>query len=156
MQQQFERSLEVPGAPELVWEAITDVNRVTSWVSIVGSAQEVEHLSRYKAVLADRLGPFKLRADLDIDVREAEAGRLLRAYATGEDRQVRSRISVELELSLSPRDRGTLVDMRGQYEVTGRPATLGASSIRKKANKILDEFFSNAENELASLANRQQ
>jgi hypothetical protein len=37
----------------------------------------------------------------------------------------------------------------GSYEVTGRPATLGAGAIRKKAGRIIEEFFGSAERALS-------
>jgi carbon monoxide dehydrogenase subunit G len=45
---------------------------------------------------------------------------------------------------------GTTVAVTGSYEVTGRVATMGSGVIRKKADKILAEFFANAERELAT------
>jgi carbon monoxide dehydrogenase subunit G len=36
----------------------------------------------------------------------------------------------------------------GAYEVSGRVATLGAGAIKKKAGRILDEFFGSLEREL--------
>jgi carbon monoxide dehydrogenase subunit G len=38
--------------------------------------------------------------------------------------------------------------VKGQYEVTGRVATLGASMIRTKGEKMLEEFFTAASREL--------
>jgi carbon monoxide dehydrogenase subunit G len=95
------------------------------------------------------MGPFKLRADLDIEVGERVAGERIRARGDGEDRQIGSRLIIDVTLALSEDGDGTAVDVRGSYEVTGRPASLGASSIRKKASKVLAEFFGSAERALA-------
>ena len=141
MRQEFGERVRLAAGREAVWETIGDIPTVLSWISIVGSAEEVEPDSRYRAVLEDRLGPFRLRADLDIDVTEREPARRIRARADGEDRQIGSRLIIEVELALEEDDGGTAVDVHGSYEVTGRPASLGASSIRKKASKILAEFF---------------
>jgi carbon monoxide dehydrogenase subunit G len=151
MKEQFEQSISVSGHPGLVWSRIVDVDRVASWVSIIGSAKEIEHLSRYRALLEDRLGPFRMRADLDITIDAVQPERLLRARAVGEDRQVGSRLAVEVELMLTRQNEGSVITVRGHYELTGRPATLGASSIRKKADKILEEFFHSAQEDLASV-----
>jgi carbon monoxide dehydrogenase subunit G len=128
---------------------LTDVPRLVSWVSIVDDAKELAHLERYTAVLLDRIGPFKLRADLDITVSEVEAGRHIRVQASGEDRQVASRIGIDATLDLTQSDGGaTTVSVEGTYEVVGRVATLGAGMIKQKATKILDEFFGRAGAEL--------
>lgn len=147
----FARELRVPRTPDAVWSVMTDVDRLVSWVSILEEAHTEEELAQYCATLQDRLGMFSLRADLGITVDAYEQPRWLRASAEGEDRQVASRITVGLELELVELDggTGTRLHVSGNYEVTGRVATLGASTIRRKADKVLEEFFSNLAGELA-------
>ena len=137
----FSRELELSASAESCWAALTDVPRLVSWVSILDSGREIEPLARYEAVLADRVGPFKLRADLDIRLTDVQPPVAARVHAGGEDRQVGSRITVEAALKLVAGESGTTVTVDGTYEVSGRVATLGAGTIRKKADKILDEFF---------------
>lgn len=144
----FERTLDVAASPEHTWTTITDVDRVASWVSVVGSVETLQELARYTAVLADRLGPFALKADLDVAVTDLDVGRSISFRAEGEDRQVASRIQVEATMDLIPSERGTEVSVAGHYEIGGRVAALGASTVRSKAAKILDEFFGAAEREL--------
>lgn len=144
----FARSLEVRAAPEAAWTALLDIDRLVAWVSILEQAAVQEPLARYSATLADRLGPFKLRADLAIAVSDAEPPRFVRVKAAGEDRQVSSRISVEATVALEPAGTGTRLEVAGHYEVTGRVATLGAGTIHKKAERVLEEFFTNAAREL--------
>ena len=145
----FERQLQVSASPADCWKTLTDVPTLVGWVSVLDQAHEHEHLERYSAVLADRLGPFRLRADLDITLSDVEEQRMVRVSARGEDRQVASRISVDAVLLLEPQEAGTLVAVEGSYEVAGRVATMGAGTIRKKADRILDEFFENAAAALA-------
>lgn len=147
---QFVRTIAVaPDAPTC-WGVLTDVERIAGWVSIVGPVEELEHLRTYTAVLEDRMGPFRLRADLDIQITDVVDQRSLSLRAAGEDRQVASRIAVDATLRLDgePDGHGTSVTVDGSYQVTGRIATLGASMIRSKAQKLLDEFFAAAEREL--------
>jgi carbon monoxide dehydrogenase subunit G len=121
-----------------VWSALLDFQRVASWLSIVGEVREVEPGRRYGAVLEDRVGPFALRADLAVSVTADEPR--LRVEASGEDRQVASRITAVVDLSLADEDGGTRVSIGGGYDITGRIATLGAGAIRKKGDHVLDEF----------------
>ena len=72
--------------------------------------------------------------------------------AGGEDRQVASRIAATIELRVEPDGNGTSLEVSGRYEVTGKVATLGAGAIRKKGDKILQEFFDSASKELGNAA----
>lgn len=146
---EFARTLNISSSAEAVWNVVTDVDRVASWVSVLGDVETEVPLSSYRAKLTDRLGPFRLTADLAVDVVELDEGSTIRFAADGEDRQVASRIQVDARLTLVPAGSGTDVRVEGSYEVTGRVATLGASMIRAKGEKILDEFFANAARELA-------
>lgn len=142
---EFERSLLVASDPESVWKTITDVDLVVSWLSVVRSVTEEERLRRYTAVLEDRVGPFRLKADLSINTDEVKEGEHLVARAEGQDRQVGSRLRVEASLTLCDAPDGTRLDLKASYEVTGRVASLGDSTIRRKAASLVEEFFSNAE-----------
>lgn len=145
----FARELQVTADAASCWKVLTDVALLSSWVSIVHDTEELAHLERYKAVLQDRVGPFSLRADLAIDVEVPEPERLIKVRAEGEDRQVGSRIAVEATLSLEPgTGAGTRVLVQGRYQVTGRAASMGSGVIKKKADKILQEFFASASAEL--------
>ena len=145
----FSRTLDVAATPEDCWKTLTNVPTLVRWVSVLSDAHEDEHLSHYTAVLMDRLGMFRLKAVLDINVTDVEEFRSIRVSAEGEDRQVASRITVDAVLRLEPLQEGTKIDVDGTYEVAGRVATMGASTIRKKADRILAEFFTSAERELA-------
>lgn len=150
MYQDFTKDMRIAAAPQAVWAALLDVQRVASWLSIVRDVREVEPLRRYTAVLEDRVGPFALRADLTVAVEPDEAARSLKVTAAGEDRQVASRINATLDVSVAEDAGATLLAVRGRYEIAGRMATLGAGAIRKKGEKVLDEFFANAARELGT------
>lgn len=145
---EFRRNLTVSAPLERAWETITDPQRVAGWVEVIDDVEEVEPLARYRGVLADRLGPFRLAADLELTVVDLQSPTHIVFRAEGEDRQVASRIRIEASLTLKESPAGTDVDLDGSYEVTGRVATLGAPMIRSKGEKILDEFVAAARKEL--------
>ncbi len=147
MQQDFAMTIRLDASPDAVWDAVRDVHRVALWLSIVREVRDVEPPRRYSALLEDRLGPFAMRADLALTV-ETSAPRRLRVSAGGEDHQVASRIAATIELAVEPDGTGTSLEVTGRYEVTGRVATLGAGAIRKKGDRILEEFFASASKEL--------
>ena len=149
---EFRRELTVLASPEESWKSLTDVPLLVSWVGIVEDATEIQPLDRYSAVLMDRLGPFKLRADLDIVVTDVTPGRSISFRASGEDRQVGSRLVIEATMDIQPREpQGTTARFQGFYEVTGRVASMGSGTINKKADKIMGEFFSAAESALGTV-----
>lgn len=139
--QEFRRYVVVNLRRSQAWEVLLDVQTVAGWVGLIGQVKEVSPLSRYQAELSDRVGPFRLRADLQVNITGIEEGSAVVLEAEGEDRQVRSRIKVNLTMRLSDVDHNsTGVEIKGRYEVTGRVATLGAALIRHKAEGILDRF----------------
>jgi carbon monoxide dehydrogenase subunit G len=149
--QEFAKTIRLDTNPDAVWDAVLDVHRVASWLSIVREVRDVDPPRQYAALLEDRLGPFAMRADLELTV-EIRDGRRLHVSAAGEDRQVASRIAATIELAVEPDGGGTKLAVTGRYEVTGKVATLGAGAIRKKGDKILQEFFDNASKELGVAA----
>lgn len=145
--------LDIPAAFDAAtcWKVLTDVPRLASWVTVIGDVMELSWLEHYRAVLLDRLGPFKLKADLDVTVSEVKNAEHIRVQAVGEDRQVSSRIGIDATLVLEPQPSGgTAIEIVGTYEVVGRVATLGAGMIRQKADKIIDEFTQHATEALGS------
>lgn len=142
---EFERSLTVERPAAECWEVLTDVKTVAGWVTVVGSVEEVDHLAAYKAVLTDQFGPFKLHADLGIAVTDLNEGSSIAFRAKGEDRQVSTSIVVDGAMSLEPQDSGTTIHVKGRWNVIGTVATMGSGTIRKKADTIMEEFFSAAE-----------
>lgn len=150
MFQEFTKTIRLSASPATVWDAMNDVRRVASWLSIVRDVKDVDPPRRYSALLEDRLGPFSMKADLALGV-DADADRQrMHVEAAGEDRQVASRISATIDIALEPQDAGTGVTVTGRYEITGRIATLGSGPIRKKGDKLLEEFFTNLGRELGA------
>ena len=148
MHQDIARSVVVAAPRARVWDALLDFRRVASWLSIVGDVRELDPLRRYTAVLEDRVGPFALRADLNVTV-SAQDPRL-RVEASGDDRQVASRIHATLDLALTEEGDATRVEVTGGYDITGKIATLGAGAIRKKGEHVLDTFVESLTRELGS------
>jgi len=137
----FHRDLSVTSDPQKVWDTITDVPQLVSWVSIVEDVNELAPLEKYTAVLMDRLGPFKLRADLDVTVSDVKAPESLKVHAEGEDRQVGSRLVIDATLTVRGTDSGSTITADGAYEVSGKVASMGPGTINKKAEKIMEQFF---------------
>lgn len=141
---EFDRTIDVKSTPAEVWDRILELDCIAGWVKIIQDVEETAHLAEYTAVLMDSLGPFRMSADLDIEVTEYVYPILIKFTADGEDRQVGSRIWVDATLDLKVDGTGSQLQFHGEYEVTGRAATLGASMIRSKASALLDKFEAGA------------
>src|SRR4029078_13189769 len=89
-----------------------------SWLAVVRDVREIEPLKRYTTVLQDRVGPFAMKADLTIDVAADAAARTLRVSGSGDDRQIASRISASLEVTVTPESDGCALHVKGRYEIT--------------------------------------
>lgn len=137
----FEQTVQVNGTPDEVWALITDVPRLVGWISVLEDARTIEDLAHYTAVIQDKVGMFKLRADLDIRVTEKVQGERIVVHAEGEDRQVGSRILIDATVTMSPGPDATDVRVGGRYSISGSAATLGLSTIRRKGDKVVKEFF---------------
>ncbi len=124
---------------------LTDVQRVAGWVSVVNHVDEIVPMEKYAAVLTDSFGPFNLNADIAVDVLDVEEGTSIHFKGSGKDRQVSTNITVEARLELSADADGTMIHAHGSWHVLGTVATMGGGTIRKKAEKIVDEFFAAAE-----------
>ena len=137
----LEREIVVEATPSEVWGKLIDLPTVAAWLPFLHSITEQERLSCYEGILEDRVGPFSLKADLLITVVELDEPKSIAIKAVGEDRQVRSRITIDAAVHLRDQGNGsTEVRISGTYEVTGKVATLGAGLIRSKARKMVEQF----------------
>jgi carbon monoxide dehydrogenase subunit G len=152
--QEVARTVRVAAPADRAWSVLLDFPRVASWLRVVRDLRELEPMRKYTTVLEDRVGPFAMRADLAIDVTADTAAKTLRVSGAGEDRQIASRISAALDLAVSPQGDASDVVVTGRYEITGRIATLGAGAIRKKGDKVLEDFFGNLVRELSAAGER--
>jgi uncharacterized protein len=132
------------------WEVLTNVDTLASWVGIVHSVEEIEHLVSYRAVLEDRVGPVRLKAPLAVAVEVTESAANAKIHASGKDPQVNSSITIDADLTLADLpEGGTRMDLTASYSVAGKVAAMSRGIIQKKADKIIAEFLANSQKELA-------
>lgn len=126
--------------PERVWTFLWDVERVARCLPGCEDARTVVPQQRYSAVVGERVGPFKVRFPLDIDVLEVEEPRRLKAQAAGRDSAVGSSLRVTIELLLEPHDQGSVIRIVSDATVLGKLGTLGMGIIQRKADQIMEGF----------------
>lgn len=145
------RTIEVGRSQENVFDLLLNVGTVAGFVPVISELVEIVELKEYSAVLEDQVGPFKLRADLIIKTVVDEILRSFSIDARGEDRQVKSAIRVLATLTVvASSETSSRIELSGTYEVSGKVATLGASVIKRKAQKLTEEFELRVRNEFRS------
>jgi uncharacterized protein len=123
-----------------VWKALVDFRRIAGCVPGCEEVEELEPLARYRAVMKQRVGPFRVEAPLDITVDEVRALESIRARAQGRDRLTGTSINATLRVTLVPLDTGARLAFATELQITGRLATLGYPVIRKRAEESFAEF----------------
>jgi uncharacterized protein len=144
----FEESISVQSPPTACWDLLLDVARVASWVTVVESVTERESLKSYDVILKDKFGPFRLLADMAVEVTDVNDGTSISLKGSGKDRQISTTLIVDATLVLRPEGEGTTLTVKGSYGVFGSVASMGAGTVKKKASAIVDQFFSAARTEL--------
>ena len=123
-----------------MWSFLWDVPRLAACVPGCSEASPTDDPHRFHAVVAERVGPFQVRFQLEIRVVEVEQGQRIRAVAQGKDNRVASQLQVELRVQLAPQDGGTLLQVGTDVQVFGKLGSLGHTVIRRKGDEILQRF----------------
>jgi carbon monoxide dehydrogenase subunit G len=135
-----ERDVRIAAPREAVWDFLWDVPRLAACIPGARDVATVEAGKRYTAVVADKVGPFRVQFPLQIDVLEAQAPERLRARAGGRDAAVDGLVKVDLDVALSAGDGGTTLRLAADINVLGKLGTLGHSVIVRKGNDLVDRF----------------
>lgn len=137
----FEQQVTVQAPRQAVWEVFWDVPRMAACVPGCSGAEVVEPGQRYRAVVKEKVGPFRVTIPLAIEVLEAQAPERLTARASGRDGMVQSHVKVELAVRL--REAGpqtTTLQLDADVAVLGKLGTLGHSIIMRKGKAIVEQF----------------
>ena len=143
---------EVGATPADAWSLVRDVPRLSGCLPNVSDLKAVEEDRRYAAVVADKLGPFRVQVPVQIELLEVDAPRRIVARLAGNDRGNLARVRGTLEATVEPvvDEAGARLTVGVRLEVLGRLATLGAAPMRRRADEIFGEFARCLERELAA------
>lgn len=127
--------------PAVVWKVLTDFRRAAACVPGCEDIEELEPLLRYRAVMRQRVGPFKLEAPVEITVESVEPESVIRARASGKDRLTGTSMAARLGVALAAAEpAGTRLGLTFDIQVGGRLASLGWPMIKKRTQDVVDEF----------------
>lgn len=136
----FEKEIEIVSSRERVWEFLWDVDRFITCVPGCKEARTVEAGRIYTALMAERVGPFRVEFPMRIEVIQSEGLSSIKAQAAGTDSKVGSRMKVELEVHLKGEGERTRLSFVASLDILGKLAALGHSIIKRKADQVMDEF----------------
>jgi carbon monoxide dehydrogenase subunit G len=137
----FEKQVTVDVPRQAVWDFLWDMARLTPCIPGCAGVEAIVPYQRYQAIVQDRVGPFKVRVPLEIEVLAATAPERLVARASGKDTTVQSLVKVEVDLTL--RDTvpvSTVLQLSADVTVFGKLGTLGHSMIVRRGEAIIDQF----------------
>ncbi len=147
-----EREVIIAAPRDAVWDFLWDVPRLAACVPGAKEVRTVEERRKYTAVVAEKVGPFKVQFPLEIEVVEVQAPERLRARANGRDTAVDGLVKVELDIALTPAEGGTTLKLAADISVLGKLGTLGHSVIVRKGTDIVDRFAEAVRAQLESKA----
>jgi uncharacterized protein len=147
-----EREVTIAAPRDKVWNFLWDVPRLAACIPGAKDVQTVEERRRYTAVVADKVGPFKVQFPLTIEVVEVQAPERLRARANGRDAAVDGLVKVDLDVAVTPTETGTALKVAADISVLGKLGTLGHSVIVRKGTDIVDRFAAAVKTQLESKA----
>ncbi len=145
----FDRQVQVEAPRQAVWDLLWNVPRLVACVPGCDGAEELEPYQRYQATIREKVGPFRIKIPLDIEVLENVPPERLVAQAKGRDGMVQSHVKIELEVTLiEVKPHVTELRLRADVAVLGKLGTLGHSVIIRKGDNIMGQFAARLQAEL--------
>ncbi len=130
----------VPVDSATVWALFWDLPRIAGLLPGCESVDAIDE-HHYRAHVAQKVGPFKVSMDVDIEVLESEVEKRVVVSGGGHDR-LGNRLSLNrIALELAPADgSGTEISYSMDFNLYGRMATLGSSVVKRKTEEMRVEF----------------
>jgi carbon monoxide dehydrogenase subunit G len=137
----FRMDITMPAHRDAIWPIFFDVGRIAGLIPGCEQVVEREPLTRYSAVMKQKIGPFKMEAPAEVRVEERIVPSLVRARAKGRDKFTGTTMDVLLQITLERTAAdGTHLVVDAEMQVAGRLATLGYAVVKKKAEEMFVEF----------------
>ncbi len=135
-------SLDVP--PEQPWQLLRDTERMAALIPGVESVKRVSENGgdeKYSVQIMEKVGPFRLRLSMNVQVVDTVEPSLLRAELSGADGGGSNRVSGTLFAEIKKVEpSGSLLVFDVSVEVLGKLAALGAVPIRRRFTELFAQF----------------
>jgi len=140
--------------PEEVWSLFRDTPRLAKLVPGVHSVIQIQSgdQEQYTAVVSDKVGPFKVSLNLDIELKEIVDLSRITAAVKGADLMKLSRANGAVSVALAGGDGRTDTRLQIDVEILGKLATLGATVIRRRLTEQFQQFSARLQSEFEAPA----
>ncbi len=136
-----------------VWKLLRDTPRLAGLLPGVESVKLLDELGAeaYAVTVHEKIGPFKVRLNLEFRVLEVAEPTLLKAALQGADSHDLNRLSGTLQVALQPAETvsGTQMHCEASLEILGKLATLGATPMKRRTTQLFGEFARNLQGQFA-------
>src|SRR6185436_659815 len=125
----IKNEFEVAEPVEKVWQFFDNIPQVAACLP---GAELTEDLGddKYKGTVAVRMGPVRMRFAGTADITERdEAAKRIVVHAAGADEKGRGQAAMVVSATLTPRGRGTRVDVTQDLQLAGAAAQYGRGMI---------------------------
>jgi len=147
----FEQIVEVDTDTKSVWKFLWEVERLARCLPGCQEVEEIEPQKKYTVVVEERIGPFKARFEMDVEVLDLDLESRVRIQAVGKDRKLGASTRAELDVQLHELGPAkTALNVTADIQVVGKIASLGQVAIKRKAQDIVARFANAIATELAS------
>jgi len=144
----LETEIAVATDPANVWAFLWNVERVARCLPGCREVRTITPHERYEALIAERVGPFRVEVPLDIRVLDADKQRRLKAEASGRDPRTGTSLRIVLDLRLEQAGSGSRLVIVTDAEISGRLVMFGHGLIRQKAGDMMTKFAETVRREL--------
>jgi carbon monoxide dehydrogenase subunit G len=147
----FEQTVEVDTDTKTVWKFLWEVERLARCLPGCQEVEEIEPQKKYTVVVEERIGPFKAKFKMDVEVLDFDLESRVRIQAVGKDPKLGASTRAELDVQiqgLGPAK--TALNVTADIQVVGKIASLGQVAIKRKAQDIVTRFANAIATELAS------
>ena len=135
---QGDLTLNVPHSE--VWSFFQDIERLAACIPGCQSTELMDD-GGYRAVMMEKLGPFRVNFDMQVTIEEIHEGKSIKAMVTGEDRKLFSTLKQTMEVTI--REIGTEethVGLTTEVTILGKIGSLGYGIIKRKADQSMKQF----------------
>ena len=139
---------EVAEPVEKVWQFFGDIPQVASCLPGAELTKDLGD-DKYEGRVAIRMGPVRLQFNGTADITERdEAAKKIVVHAAGADVKGRGQAAMVVSATLTPRGRGTKVDVTQDLQLAGAAAQYGRGMISDVSSVLMRDFSANLQDRI--------
>lgn len=144
----FEKTVSIQAPVEDVWTFLWDMERLKSCIPVCKEVREVEPRKRYEATVTDKVGPFTVCFDVQVEVIQSEELSHIQVKGSGKDARISSHATGVADVWLASTEVGTQVQVASDFNILGKLGGLGRSIIIRKADEYMSKVTDQAKLQL--------